>query len=85
MGGEDRCIQGNVRERDNYEDQGIYGRKLDLQHSIGGKGIDWIYLVKDKESPFERGSEPSGNIICGKFLNKLRNAWFLNKYCKVYK
>jgi hypothetical protein len=34
--GEERCIQGNVRERDNFEDKGIDGTKLDLYHSMGG-------------------------------------------------
>jgi len=40
-----------VRERGHFEDQGIDGRKLDLQHSIGERGgcIDWIYLAQDRE------------------------------------
>ena len=27
----------------------------------------------------EHGTEPTGPIMCGKFVNKLRNYWFLKK------
>jgi hypothetical protein len=28
---------------------------------------------------YERGNEPSGSIICGAFLDKLRKCWLLKK------
>jgi hypothetical protein len=41
---------GNMRDRDNYEDLGVVGGdiKLGLQ-AIGWKGVDWIYLVQDRD------------------------------------
>jgi hypothetical protein len=38
MGGEERCMGGNVKERGHFEDQGIDERNLNLQHSIGEVG-----------------------------------------------
>jgi hypothetical protein len=41
---------GNVRDRDNYEDLGVVGGdiKLGLQ-AIAWEGVDWIYLVQDRD------------------------------------
>jgi hypothetical protein len=34
----------------------------------GGKGIDWIDLAQDMAGSCEYGTEPSGSIKCGEFL-----------------
>jgi hypothetical protein len=47
--GQERCIQGNLREKDHFEDQGIDGRKLALQTRMGGGGMDWIDLAQDRD------------------------------------
>ena len=45
--------------------------KKDLQE-VGCAGMDWIYLAQDRDGlagGCEYGSEPSGSIKCGEFLD----------------
>jgi hypothetical protein len=41
--------------------------KTDLQE-VGREGMDWIELAQDRDT-CERGSELSGSVKCGEFLD----------------
>jgi hypothetical protein len=62
---------GNLRERENLEDPGIYGRIIlrwiFRKWDVGAwTGLIWLMIGT---GTCECGDEPSGSIKCGEFLD----------------
>jgi len=61
-----------MRERDDWEDPGADGRRVNLQEvGFGGDGIDRSGSGRGHVSgTCKRGNEPSGSMKCEEFLTR---------------
>jgi hypothetical protein len=79
-----RILRRNPKERKHLEDVGVDGRILNGSSRNMTGWRDWIRKAQDREQgqvacSYEYGSETSGTITYGEFIDKLKTIIFENK------